>query len=147
MALGLGFVCAIEDDAIRTLRSFMMREINTLRTEYGQTTIYPEIKYEIRGDTYEVIFEVDQRKCDLLLLLSAFLSVYQTEKAFRVTEMKAFSQSANGITTCYIDFEENDPKFRSNCAPIQHHRKADSLWQASWLMIDPTLDLSSTKMG
>lgn len=41
MALGLGFVCSIEDEAIRNLRSLMMREINTLRTEYGQTTIYP----------------------------------------------------------------------------------------------------------
>lgn len=131
MALGLGFVCAIEDEAIRNLRSLMMREINTLRTEYGQTTIYPEIKYELRGNTYEVIFEVDQRKCDLLSLLSAFLSVYQTEKGFRVTDMKAFNQSANGITTCYIDFEENDPKYRSTSAPIQHHRKAGSLSQAS----------------
>lgn len=131
MVLGLGFVCAIEDEAIRNLRSLMMREINTLRTEYGQTTIYPEIKYELRGNTYEVIFEVDQRKCDLLSLLSAFLSVYQTEKGFRVTDMKAFNQSANGITTCYIDFEENDPKYRSISAPIQHHRKAGSLSQAS----------------
>lgn len=108
-----------------------MREINTLRTEYGQTSVYPDIKYELRGNTYEVIFEVDQRKCDLLSLLSAFLSVYQTDKSFRVTDMKAFNQSANGITTCYIDFEENDPKFRSIYIPIQLHRKEDLLLQES----------------
>jgi hypothetical protein len=55
-ALSLGCAFAIEDEAIRNLKGLMNKEISALRNEYGQTTVYPEIKYELRGNAYEIIF-------------------------------------------------------------------------------------------
>ena len=91
----------------------MNRQINQLRSEYGQTTIYPDIDYELKGDNYEIKFLIDQRKCDLFALISNFMSVYNTEKEFKVIDMKAFTK--DDLVTFYVDFEERDPKFKSNC--------------------------------
>jgi hypothetical protein len=49
------------------------------------------------------MFPIDQRKCDLFGLISHFMSVYQTDKSFRVTDMKVFA-SKDGQTTFYVDF-------------------------------------------
>ena len=40
-AVSLNYVYAIEDEAIRNLKYTMGKEINALRSEYGQTTVYP----------------------------------------------------------------------------------------------------------
>lgn len=45
LAFSLNYVYAIEDETIRNLKYTMGKEINALRSEYGQTTVYPEIKY------------------------------------------------------------------------------------------------------
>lgn len=39
--LGLGCIHAIEDETIRNVRSLMNKHLNELRSEYGQTTVYP----------------------------------------------------------------------------------------------------------
>lgn len=111
-SLGFGYIQTIEDESIRSLRNTMEKQINSLKSEYGQTTVYPQIKYDLRGGTYEVVFEIDQRKCDLFSLISGFLSVFQTDRTFRVIDVKAFTSSSN-LTTFYVEFEENDPKFKS----------------------------------
>jgi hypothetical protein len=95
-----------------------------LRAEFGQTTVYPDIKYDLRGDTYEVIFEVDQRKCDLFQVVAQFMGSYNGDKNFKVTDLKVFT--SNNVTTFYVDFEENDPKFKSTRLPIQLPTKEDS---------------------
>lgn len=41
LTFSLGLYKAIEDETIRNIRSLMNREINLLRNEYGQTTVYP----------------------------------------------------------------------------------------------------------
>jgi hypothetical protein len=41
------------------------------------------------------------------------MNVYQTDKSFKVTDMKVFTNPNNNLTTFYVDFEENDPKFKS----------------------------------
>lgn len=43
--------------------------------------------------------------------MTQFLSVYTNEKGFKVLDFKTLSQ--NDILTWYIDFEENDPKWKS----------------------------------
>lgn len=47
------------------------------------------------------------------------MGIYNTDKTFRVIDMKVFTN--NNLTTFYVDFEENDPKFKSkkcnNIAP------------------------------
>ena len=74
------------------------------------------------------MFPIDQRKCDLFALISNFMSTYQADKSFRVTDMKAFSNK-DGQTTFYVDFEENDPKFKSKFRLLQLLRKGDlQLW-------------------
>ncbi len=110
----MGCIYGIEDDAIRNLRSLLNRQISNLKNEYGQTTVYPQIKYELRGNTYEIIFQIDQRKCDLFSLISTFMNVYHTDKSFKVIDMKVFTNPKNDLVTFYVDFEENDPKFKSN---------------------------------
>jgi hypothetical protein len=99
--------------------------VSSLRAEFGQTTVYPDIKYDLRGDTYEVIFEVDQRKCDLFQVVAQFMGSYNGDKNFKVTDLKVFT--SNNVTTFYVDFEENDPKFKSTHIPIQLPTKEDSL--------------------
>lgn len=125
LIISLGYVFAIQDDSIRNLRSLMNKEISSLRNQYGQTTIYPQIKYELRGNTYEIIFEIDQRKCDLFTLISTFMNVYQTDKNFKVVDMKVFTNATNNLTTFYVDFQENDPKFKSKNSNIQPHNEED----------------------
>jgi hypothetical protein len=111
LLLGLGYVHAIEDDTIRNVRSLMNKHISGLRSEFGQTTVYPEVSYELKGDNYEIKFLIDQRKCDLFMLISTFMNVYNTDKQFRVTDMKAFSRE--DLITFFVEFEEHDPKFKS----------------------------------
>ena len=41
VALSINYVYGIEDDTIRTVKSLMQRHVNQLRSEFGQTTIYP----------------------------------------------------------------------------------------------------------
>ena len=45
-------------------------------------------------------------------LISNFIGIYNTDKQFKVTDMKAFTK--DDFITFYVDFEENDPKFKSN---------------------------------
>jgi hypothetical protein len=66
-----------------------------------------------------VRFLVDQRKCDLFALIACFMSVYNTDKQFKVLDMKAFTRE-DGLVSFYVDFEENDPKFKSK-APLKQH--------------------------
>jgi hypothetical protein len=40
-AVSLNYIYAIEDETIRSLKYTMSKEINALRSEYGQTTVYP----------------------------------------------------------------------------------------------------------
>ena len=102
LMLSLGFVSAIEDETIRNTRAIMNRQISELRSEYGQTTIYPDISYDLKGDNYEIKFLIDQRKCDLFALLSHFMSTYNTEKQFKVIDMKAFTK--DDLITFYVEF-------------------------------------------
>ena len=51
---------------------------------------------------YEIIFAIDQRKCDLFSLIANFMAIYQTDKNFKVTDLKAFTK--DGQTTFYVDF-------------------------------------------
>ena len=83
--------------------------------------MYPDISYELKGDNYEIKFTIDQRKCDLFGLISNFMSVYNTEKDFKVVDMKAFTK--DDLITFYVDFEEKDPKYKSKYAYIQHHTR------------------------
>ncbi len=48
------------------------------------------------------------------MLLTKCLTVYTNEKGFRVTDSKAFNNKDTGIVTYYIEFEEQDPAFKSN---------------------------------
>ena len=66
--------------------------------------MYPDVKYEQRANNYQIIFEIDQRKIDIFLLLTKCLTLYNNEKGFRVIDVKAYS-SKDGIVTHYIDFE------------------------------------------
>ena len=66
-------------------------------------TVYPEIKYDIRGNTYTVQFEIDQRKCDIFELLTNFFSVYNGSKNFRVSDLKAMNKG--DVVTWYVDFQ------------------------------------------
>ena len=66
-------------------------------------TVYPEIKYDIRGNTYTVQFEIDQRKCDIFELLTNFFSVYNGSKDFRVSDLKAMNKG--DVVTWYVDFQ------------------------------------------
>lgn len=83
----------------------------------------------MRGDNYEVIFEIDQRKCDLFSVIATYMGVYNADRNFRVLDTKVFT--SNNITTFYIDFEENDPKFKSNSLAKQPPRRAGSPSPAS----------------
>lgn len=71
-----------------------------------------------------MIFEIDQRKCDLFGLISSFMNVYNTDKTFKVNDMKVFTN--NNVTTFYVDFEENDPKFKSKVQINKRRRRVDS---------------------
>jgi hypothetical protein len=44
-----------------------------MRRYYGQLTVYPEIKITTQGNTYIIEFEIDQRKCDGIDVVSSFL--------------------------------------------------------------------------
>ena len=66
---------------------------------------------------------IDQRKCDLFGLISNFMSVYNTEKDFKVIDMKAFTK--DDLITFYVDFEEKDPKYKSKFPLIKHHIRED----------------------
>ena len=62
--------------------------------------------------------------------MSQFLSLYHSAKDFKVLDFKTFSQE-NGILTWYIDFEENDPKWKSKIAfkkDSTPKRQADYYW-------------------
>ena len=48
----------------------------------------------------------------MFLLLTKCMTVYTSEKGFRVVDSKAFTNK-DGIVTYYIDFEEQDPQFKS----------------------------------
>lgn len=100
MMLSLGYLHMIEDETIRNLKGIMSRQVSLLKGQYGQTTTYPEITYELKGDNYEIKFLVDQRKCDLFALISNFMAVYNTEKQFRVIDMKAFTKDE--LITFYL---------------------------------------------
>lgn len=104
----------IEDENIRQLKKNLSGEIAKLRNQYGQLSVYPEIKYDLRGNCYTVQFEIDQRKTDIFMLLTKCLTVYTNEKGFRITDSKAFNNKDTGIVTYYIEFEEQDPTFKSN---------------------------------
>ncbi len=67
----------------------------------------------MRGSTYTIQFEIDQRKCDIFLLITNILNVYNNQKGFKIVDMKSYA-NPEGVVTTYIDFEENDPKFKSN---------------------------------
>jgi hypothetical protein len=77
----------------------------------------------LRGESYEVIFEIDQRKCDLFSVIATYMGTYNGDRLFRVTDTKVFT--SNNITTFYIDFEENDPKFKSNSVARQPLRREE----------------------
>lgn len=91
----------------------MTNEISKLRNQYGQLSVYPEIKYDLRGHCYTVQFEIDQRKTDIFLLLTKCLTHYNNEKGFRILDEKGF-MNKDGLVTFYIEFEEQDPQFKSN---------------------------------
>ena len=93
------------------MKKDMNRHINQLRSEYGQTTTYPDITYELKGSNYQIKFLIDQRKCDLFALISNFMNVYNTQKDFKVIDMKAFTK--DDLITFYVQFEEKDPKYKS----------------------------------
>lgn len=61
------------------------------------------------------------------MLISTFMSVFNTDKQFRVTDMKAFSRE--DLITFFVEFEENDPKFKSSSSLIQLLRKEGSPFQ------------------
>lgn len=64
---------------------------------------YPEIKYSQRGNTYNIEFEIDQRKCNIFILVSIFFNHYNDKsKGFKVLDFKSMSQGE--IITWYIDF-------------------------------------------
>jgi hypothetical protein len=56
----------------------MNKHVSYLRAEFGQTTVYPDISYELKGSNYEIKFLIDQRKCDLFTLISNFMTIYNT---------------------------------------------------------------------
>jgi hypothetical protein len=72
------------------------------------------------------MFEIDQRKCDLFILISTFMNTYQTDKTFKVIDMKAYTNPKNNLTTFYVEFEENDPTFKSNSTYIKRPNVEDS---------------------
>ena len=55
------------------------------------------------------------------------MNVYQTDKNFKVIDMKVFTNPKNDLTTFYVDFEENDPKFKSKAFLTKRLREVDSL--------------------
>ena len=77
-------------------------------------TVYPEIKYSLRGNTYTVEFEIDQRKCNIFDLIAKFFTLYNstTDGSFKILDMKTLSQGE--VVTFTVDFEEQDPKWKSN---------------------------------
>ena len=58
------------------------------------------------------MFEIDQRKTDIFMLLAKCQTTYNNEKGFRVIDSKSYTK--DDIVTYYIDFEEQDPQFKSN---------------------------------
>lgn len=46
----------IEDNQLRALKTAMTHEISRLRNQYGQLSVYPEIKYDLRGHCYTIQF-------------------------------------------------------------------------------------------
>lgn len=45
---------------------------------------------------------IDQRKCDLFALISNFMGIYNTDKEFKVVDMKTFTK--DDFVTFYVDF-------------------------------------------
>ena len=77
-------------------------------------------------------------------LISNFIGIYNTDKNFKVIDMKAFTKE--DFITFYVDFEENDPKFKSSSLNIQLLRKEDWLSQVIWGKMALVLELSSIKI-
>ena len=71
------------------------------------------------------------------------MSVYNTEKDFKVIDMKAFTK--DDLITFYVDFEEKDPKYKSKFPLTKHHIREDWLCQDIWGRMSPVLELFSTK--
>lgn len=91
-----------------------------------------------------MIFEIDQRKCDLFSVIANFMGTYNSDKLFKVTDTKVFT--SNNITTFYIDFEENDPKFKSNSIAKQPLIREELRLLESWPTKDPISDSFSIRM-
>ena len=56
-----------------------------MRRHYGQLTVYPEIKITTHGNTYIIEFEIDQRKCDGIDVVSAFLETFKSSSNFTIS--------------------------------------------------------------
>jgi hypothetical protein len=72
------------------------------------------------------------------------MGTYNSDQLFKVTDTKVFTN--DNITTFYIEFEENDPKFKSNLLLRQPPTREDSHLPESGLTKDLTLGLYLTKI-
>jgi len=80
------------------------------------------------------------------VLLTQFFNQYNNsqDNSYRISDLKSLVQG--DVITFYIDFEERDPKWKSNLIYIQLLRKADLQSRAFEPIKGPTLESFSKKM-
>ena len=82
-----------------------------MRKAYGQLTVYPDIKISTHGNTYIIEFQVDQRKCDGIDIVSAFLETFKSSSDFKISGGGSVKES--DVMTFNLQFTEKEPKFKT----------------------------------
>lgn len=103
-------VC-IEDANTYAAKRQFDSAINEMRKAYGQLTVYPEIKITTHGNTYLIEFEVDQRKCDGIDIMSAFLETFKSSSDFKINGGGSVKES--DVMTFNLEFVEKEQKFKT----------------------------------
>lgn len=89
----------------------------------------------MRGNTYSIEFEIDPRKCEIFSILATFMQHFTKDDGFKIVDNNTIKKE--DLITMQMDFEEKDPRTKSNNWFIQHQILAESPLLALWVGTDP----------
>lgn len=81
----------LSDNFLQTAKSQIESNIQRLKQNYGEGVMsFPKVNYSMRGDTYQIDFLIDQRKCDIFSLLVTAANLIEEQENKKKTNSKPF---------------------------------------------------------